>query len=444
MKKLLTTLLLLISINQITRAQFTCSTAVPFTYAATATAPQGTTPQLGPDYGCVGASVLRPVWYMLPVCESGSTSLALGFNGMSGNDTVDVVVWGPFTSTANICNQLTAAKISFCMKGFFPAMSVNFLNMQAGEIYIMMVAVSNNITSVGIQPGGGSYFHGSCNLCNNTVSVLEQDVCLLTTDPVTNQVTIVWEENQGSGIASTTIYRGTSVLNQYDSITTIPRSALSEYVDVTANAAAHPWIYKIEVNDSCGNSYQSGVPHTTLHLMSSPGFNNTVNLSWSSYIGFLYNSFYIYRGTSPGSMSLIDSVNVSIHSYTDLAAPAGVVYYQVEVRKPVACSPSRNMGSIYGSALSNISAVQVTTGIDEINNADKIKVIPNPALNFFSIQTDYKDLNQIIIYDLQGRKLKSFSYSNTNEYPITDLSPGVYIVSVEGNDSTVSCKLIKD
>ncbi|MBC8343238.1 MAG: T9SS type A sorting domain-containing protein, partial [Bacteroidetes bacterium] len=46
------------------------------------------------------------------------------------------------------------------------------------------------------------------------------------------------------------------------------------------------------------------------------------------------------RGTHPDSLLLIDSIQSSLNSYTDLSPPSGLLYYQVGVVMPDTCSPT--------------------------------------------------------------------------------------------------------
>lgn len=56
-------------------------------------------------------------------------------------------------------------------------------------------------------------------------------------------------------------------------------------------------------------------------------------------------------------------------------------------------------------------------------------IYPNPTNLHFSINQKMTVLGQVIIEDIQGKKIKDFSSSNKNFYDISDLAPGIYYVS---------------
>lgn len=60
----------------------------------------------------------------------------------------------------------------------------------------------------------------------------------------------------------------------------------------------------------------------------------------------------------------------------------------------------------------------------------KISVFPNPATNFISINKD-DNVEQIAVFNLVGRKLKTFEGVEKNErYDVSDLPNGMYLVQV--------------
>ncbi len=63
-----------------------------------------------------------------------------------------------------------------------------------------------------------------------------------------------------------------------------------------------------------------------------------------------------------------------------------------------------------------------------------IQVFPNPAVEYFSI-TPNLNVEYIAIYNLLGRQMKSFNYSESDRYFIGDLPKGMYLVQMLGRDS---------
>lgn len=60
----------------------------------------------------------------------------------------------------------------------------------------------------------------------------------------------------------------------------------------------------------------------------------------------------------------------------------------------------------------------------------KISIYPNPATNYISINKD-ENVKQITIFNLVGRKLKTFEDVEKDEqYDVSDLPNGMYLIQV--------------
>lgn len=74
---------------------------------------------------------------------------------------------------------------------------------------------------------------------------------------------------------------------------------------------------------------------------------------------------------------------------------------------------------------------------------NKIALYPNPANTSFQINTDVSNID---IYDITGKEVKSFSgdFDNSNQYDVSDLKSGVYLVNIITRDNKKqTSKLIK-
>ncbi|MCB0518558.1 MAG: T9SS type A sorting domain-containing protein [Lewinellaceae bacterium] len=67
----------------------------------------------------------------------------------------------------------------------------------------------------------------------------------------------------------------------------------------------------------------------------------------------------------------------------------------------------------------------------------KISIYPNPATNYISVNKA-ENVKQIAIFNLVGRKLKSFDDVNKDQhYDVTDLPNGMYLVRIIDNANKV-------
>jgi Secretion system C-terminal sorting domain len=62
------------------------------------------------------------------------------------------------------------------------------------------------------------------------------------------------------------------------------------------------------------------------------------------------------------------------------------------------------------------------------NNAS-VKIFPNPATDYFSIQDDYDAVDRVVVYNMIGRVMKNYVVnSTTTKYTLNDLPEGLYII----------------
>lgn len=80
----------------------------------------------------------------------------------------------------------------------------------------------------------------------------------------------------------------------------------------------------------------------------------------------------------------------------------------------------------------------------EVSSED-IKVYPNPVVDYFQV-SDIKSLKKIIIYNMFGKEVKSFSYSPNSFYDVADLKSGMYVIRMidDKNKTIKSLKLNKN
>ena len=69
-----------------------------------------------------------------------------------------------------------------------------------------------------------------------------------------------------------------------------------------------------------------------------------------------------------------------------------------------------------------------TLSVSVFEMAD-FKIYPNPAKDFFQIESSV-EMESISVYDIQGKKIKTFSELQEN-YSVTDLSSGLYFLQIQ-------------
>ena len=76
-----------------------------------------------------------------------------------------------------------------------------------------------------------------------------------------------------------------------------------------------------------------------------------------------------------------------------------------------------------------------TTSISEPSK-QKIKAYPNPAQNYIEL-TNNSIVDQLVVYNVVGRKVKTFQAANGKKYDIGELPDGLYLVSLMNNEEGI-------
>lgn len=275
-------------------------------------------------------------------------------------------------------------------------------------------------------------------------------ICMVSVDQSSSKNIVVWEPVQSDLIDEYVIYKETNQSNVYQEIGFVAQNSATVFVDLNSNPMVQASRYKLGFRDSEGAEYQQSDFHQTIHLTISPGVGNAWNLIWSPYLGFVVQSYNIYRGYSPGEMELITTISGSFNSFTDFGATGGSVYYMVEVVSPNPCSPQNllNGVTVFGSTTSNIAS-NVVTSISDNNGNQNITVYPVPASQWVTVKLNgsIRGKTEIEVLNQLGQVVKTseiFVDTMFSEYRIdvSDLQNGMYILAVRNNDNSNTTRFI--
>ena len=176
-----------------------------------------------------------------------------------------------------------------------------------------------------------------------------------------NRNKLIWESNPE--LKEYHIYRQ-NINGVYDLAATIGSNEPGEWVDQESAPLSRSYKYYVRSVDSCDMESPYRV-HRTMHLTINRGISNCWNLIWSKYEGCSFSMYYIYRGTSPDNMVLIDQMPAGDNtSYSDYNAPDGDVYYQVGFqatplppdefyRSAISISPGKELHSCFSNIATN-------------------------------------------------------------------------------------------
>ncbi len=86
-----------------------------------------------------------------------------------------------------------------------------------------------------------------------------------------------------------------------------------------------------------------------------------------------------------------------------------------------------------------------TASIDEINASDFVSY-PNPANEIIYIKSDHQTINDLSVVDINGREVMAASFENvlSATLDISNLSSGIYLITIESNQKSIVKKIIKN
>ena len=61
----------------------------------------------------------------------------------------------------------------------------------------------------------------------------------------------------------------------------------------------------------------------------------------------------------------------------------------------------------------------------------ELQVFPNPAVDYIQVSTN-QDVERVAVYNLAGRKIKTYTYRAEDKYYVGDLPKGMYLVQLLG------------
>ena len=221
------------------------------------------------------------------------------------------------------------------------------------------------------------------------------------------------------------IYREGAVAGDYELVATVPYSEPSVWTDEESRPSERRYSYKMTVVDAQGNESPFSEEHKTMHLTIGQGTGNQWNLTWPEYRGAELESYMIYRGTEENDLQLIGQLPAGgPMSYTDEAAPAGTVYYQVAAVMSSPCDiagiePLIRSNIAVGEGEDSVGVRNVQAGNLQVWNAG----------GHIHVSLDGHEVAEYHVYDAIGREV----YHATREARTPSLPGGVYLVKVAGH-----------
>lgn len=285
----------------------------------------------------------------------------------------------------------------------------------------------------------------------------DEKICMVSVDTGTNKNLVIWHKTPDKGIASYNVYK--LIGNQYSIIGNVPYDELSVYEDLSSAPEVKAARYAITTIDTCGNESDYSYYHQTIHLGVSQGLQpNEVVLDWTEYKdeGKIFDPlwYYIYRGTSPANLEIVDSLESTIGTEWNDTNSEGALYYQVSVKKPQPCDPANKLKTSAGpfsQSLSNLedNRLKENSIISNEQNDINIYAYPNPFKYKTNIVFNIKKATivKLEVYNPLGEKINILTNKayEPGKHKITFTAPnaGIFYIRLKTDEKVVILKIIK-
>ena len=167
-------------------------------------------------------------------------------------------------------------------------------------------------------------------------------------------ISLYWGIDSWDMVSAVRVYREGSTSGSWNMVQEYASGPVSpilqQHIDYTSAPATRAYRYEVRSVNSEGVEFAS-TQHRSIHLTINKGIQNQWNLMWNAYEGRDVEAVTIYRGSDAASLEAIDQIAGNSYSYTDVSAPEGDVYYQIETHF-IAQSKSKETGE---SSRSNIA-----------------------------------------------------------------------------------------
>jgi hypothetical protein len=360
----------------------------------------------------IGSNAFQEVPITIPVIIP-----CLSFNGYK-----NATGWKDFTNFV----VLGSNTFSYTAKCYFPYNDNYFSNLTATGTYKTHTLFSGDNCETQVI----------LTLLSNSAPQL----CMITVDQA-NHNEIVWKNYETD--VTYKIFREGAQSGEYDLVGIIPPNSSNKWVDMESNAKIRSYRYKVLGVDQYGKESTISEPHKSMHLTINAGMNNSWNLIWTPYEGTSYSTYNIYRasGENLGNFELIGTMPAGNSSFSDFGAPAGYVYYMVEIMLNETCS----VGKAGSSIKSNVATNNPGAGIGALH-ATSIEVYPNPTTGELTITNYELGITSIEIFDIYGRNLSNHLITSSSNHliNIAHFPAGIYFVKISTEVGEVVRKVVKE
>ena len=277
-----------------------------------------------------------------------------------------------------------------------------------------------------------------------TLTVDVAEVCYVSSDQVqvTNNRIFITNDpaNSGVNVEYYEVLREAPSGN-YETIGFIIPPEVS-FLDTESNNASQAYRYKIKTTDICGANYPESSFHKTILLQSGIASDNSINLSWTPYLGLDFSTYNIFKNTNGTGYELLTSLSFNNTTYNDTSANVVDNFYEYYVSIEVESCDSAGLLPL--NLRSNLELVNPNLSINNFNLlGQEIQIYPNPASDYLNISIPKGvEITAVSIYNAVGQRIfVTVEFENIN---ILNLSAGLYYISINTNKGVVNKTMIRE
>ena len=275
-----------------------------------------------------------------------------------------------------------------------------------------------------------------------TLQVDVADVCYVSSDQtqVSNNRVFITNDptNSGLNVEYYEVLREAPSGN-YETIGFINPPEVS-FLDTDSDNNTQAYRYKIQTTDVCGANYPETPYHKTILLQSGIAADNSINLSWTPYIGLDFSTYNVYKNTNGTGYELLTSLAASNTTYNDTAANVLDNFYEYYIAIE---APDCNTAPLMSEFIkSNLEYINPNLGINDLSYLEEsISLFPNPTNSQVAINTSNDiEIIRVELYNVLGQQINIASKSTIE---MSYLPSGLYYLQISTDLGTVTKTIIR-
>jgi len=208
------------------------------------------------------------------------------------------------------------------------------------------------------------------------------------------------------------------------------------------NYASTVYIRKIDASNPASTTFNIGVGETNSasKAVFSPNVYS-INTDYFIVISYDIENQISYMWINPSSVSSTEPTpDIDTTSDDDTGSRDDIVVVRLSLesnsRTPETILDEIRIGNTWAEV------VETTLSVTENELDSKIKLYPNPANDFITIESNSIEITSVSIYNILGKEVLSQNSLTNNRLNVSNLNNGVYFINITANGNSITKKII--